>query len=198
MPRLHAQSQRPNRSRNQHFPRRGFSRLARDFHAARIQSLHFIAQPQRGQLKPVRPKRIRLDNLRARFDIRLVHAKHRLRLRRVQLVETPLRPHRLMQQRPHGAIRDENRILQPLVKILDLQWSRFLSVGFTRRRSSSHARRSQPHPQVSAQDPLGWPIIRAFCEGWVAPSTPPDRAASCCFQSGILPKARSSVCTLAP
>src|SRR5205085_1590094 len=51
------------------------------------------ARPQRPELEAIRAERVRLDDLRTRFDVLLVHTKDCFGLRGVQLVEAPLRPH---------------------------------------------------------------------------------------------------------
>jgi len=93
MARLHAEPQRPNRTGDQHFACSRLTGLARNFHAPAIQPLHFIAKPQRPELEAIRAERVRLDDLRTRFDVLLVHTKDCFGLRGVQLVEAPLRPH---------------------------------------------------------------------------------------------------------
>jgi hypothetical protein len=57
----------------------------------------------------------------ARLDVRLVHAKNGFRFGAIQLIETALRANRFMQQRTHRAIGNENRVLQPFIKFLNLQ-----------------------------------------------------------------------------
>ncbi len=91
MARLHAEAQRPDRARYQDFPRRGFARFAGDFHAAAVEPLHFFAEAERRELEAIRPKRVGLDDLCARFDVRLVDTEYRFRLGRVQLIKTALR-----------------------------------------------------------------------------------------------------------
>ena len=67
----------------------------------------------------VRAKRIGFNELRARLDIRLVKAEHGLGVRGIQLVDRSLLPHRVVEQRAHGAIADEDSLLQPLVKVFN-------------------------------------------------------------------------------
>ena len=76
-----ADAQRTDRAGDQHLVRRGFARLARNFHAAMIERHHLLGQSQRRQFRAVRAEGIGLDDLRAGLDVGLVHAKNRLRLR---------------------------------------------------------------------------------------------------------------------
>src|SRR6267378_679661 len=70
---------------------------------------------------PMEPaiKTSRAADMRARLNISLVDAENRFRLGRIQFVKAALRTHGFMEHRSHRAISNENRVLQPLVKILD-------------------------------------------------------------------------------
>ena len=120
MARLHPQPERPEGACDQHFARCRLACLACDFHTPAVQPLHFIAKPQRRQLKAVRSERVGLDNLRARFDIRLMYTKNRFRLGGVQLIEASLRPDGFMQHRSHRSIGDKDGVFEPLIEIMNL------------------------------------------------------------------------------
>ncbi len=127
MARLHADTQRADRSGDQHFAGSGFARFARDFHAAAVEFLHFIAEAERLQLEAIRAEGIGLDDLRTGLDVGLVHAEDRFRLDGIHFVEAALRADGFVQQRAHRAIGDEDGMFQALVEIVDLQICRILS-----------------------------------------------------------------------
>src|SRR5207253_9846271 len=62
-----------------------------DFHAAAVEALHILAEAERRELEAICAKGVGFDDLRARFDIRLVNAEDRFRLGGIQFVETALR-----------------------------------------------------------------------------------------------------------
>ena len=126
MARLHTDAERTDRAGNQNFARGGFARFAGNFHAAAVQALHFVAKAERCELEAIRAEGVGLDDLRAGFDVRLMHAKDRFGLGGVQLIEAALRAHRFVQHRTHGAIGDEDGIFQPLVEVLNFHGSIFL------------------------------------------------------------------------
>src|SRR5437016_13176064 len=105
MARLHTQTEWPDRARDEHFPRRGLAGFPRNLDAAAVESLHLVAESQRRQLEAIRSERIGLDDLRARLDVCLLHAEDRFRLRRVQLVRSPLLTHCRGQHRTTPPIR---------------------------------------------------------------------------------------------
>ena len=111
MARLDAEPERPDRARDQHFARGRFAGFASDFHAPAVQALHFVAESQRRELEAIRGKGVRLDDMRTRFDVGLMHAKNCFRLRCIQFVEATLRPYDFVEHRAHRSIGDENRIL---------------------------------------------------------------------------------------
>src|SRR5713226_915129 len=80
MPRLYTESQRPDGASNQDFAGSRFARFAGYFHAAAVEALDFFGESERRELEAIRPKRISLDDLRARFDVGLMNAKYRFRL----------------------------------------------------------------------------------------------------------------------
>ncbi len=122
MARLHAQPQRPHGACHQHFAL-AESRASRAiFTPAAVEPLHFVAQSQRRELESIGAKGVGLDNLRAGFDVGLVHAKNRFRLRGIQLIETALRSHCFVQQRTHRPVGNENGVLQTFVEFLNLQF----------------------------------------------------------------------------
>ena len=127
MPRLHADSQRPDRPGNQHFARSRIARLARNLYPAPVQPLYFITEPQRLQLEAIRSKRVGLDDLRAGFDVRLMDAEDGFGLGGIQLIEAALRAHRFVQHRTHRAIGDEDAVLDSFVEFLNSQGWIFLA-----------------------------------------------------------------------
>ena len=148
MARLDAEPERPDGARDQHFARGGFAGFASDFYAPAVQTLHFVAESQRRELEAIRGKRVRLDDLRARFDIRLVHAKNRFRLRSVQLVEATLRAYDFVEHRAHRSIGDENRVLQPLIEIVNFHVFELKSFNKPRiHRAPQRRKRCRLHPK---------------------------------------------------
>ena len=121
MARLHAEAERADRAGDQHFARSGFAGFAGDFHAAAVEALHFVGEAERRELEAIRAERIGLDDLRAGFDVGLVHAEDGFGLGGIQLVEAALRADSFVQHRAHRAIGDENRIFQPFVEIENFQ-----------------------------------------------------------------------------
>jgi hypothetical protein len=81
---------------------------AADFHAAAIEALDFVGQPERREFEAIGAERIRFNDLRTGFDISLVNSKHGFRLGRIQFVEAALRANGFVQHRAHRAIRDED------------------------------------------------------------------------------------------
>jgi len=106
--RLHAEPQRADGAGNKHFARGGFARFAGDLHAAAVEPLDFVAEAEGHELEAIRAKGIGFDDVRAGFDVGLVHAKDGFRFRGVELVEAALRAHGFVQHRAHRAIGDKN------------------------------------------------------------------------------------------
>ena len=149
MARLHAEAERADGAGDEHFARRGFARFAGDLYAAAVEALNFVGQAERGELEAIRAESIGFDDLRAGFDVSLVHAEDGFGLGGVQLIEAALRAHGFVQHRAHRAIGDEDRVFQPLVEIVNLQQCSVLScpAGNMRR----NARRA-----LSVSVPSGW------------------------------------------
>src|SRR4029077_13923814 len=116
-----ANAQRSYGAGDQAFAGGGIARFAGYFYPAAVEALEFIAQAKRFELEAIGAKGVGLDNLRAGFDVGLVHAEDRFRLGGVQFIEAALRSYRFVQQLTHRTIGDENRIFQPLVEILNFQ-----------------------------------------------------------------------------
>src|SRR5260370_686597 len=93
MPRLYTESQRPDGAGNQDFAGSGFARFAGNLYATAVEALDFFGKSKWCELEAIRTKRISFDDVRARFDVGLVHAKYRFRLGRIQFVEAPRRTH---------------------------------------------------------------------------------------------------------
>ena len=118
---LHAEAERSNGAGDQNFARGGFACFAGDFHAAGIEALHFVGETERGELEAVCAESVGLDDLRARFDVSLMHAEDGLGFRGVEFIEAALRADGFVQHRAHRAIRDEDRIFQPFIEVKNLQ-----------------------------------------------------------------------------
>src|SRR5271157_3054177 len=123
MARLHADAERPDGAGDKDLARRGFPRFAGDLHAAAVQALHVVAEAEGSELEAVRPEGVGFDDLRARFDVALVDTENRFRLGGVEFVKAAYRSHGFVQHGAHRAVRNENRILQPFVEILNLHES---------------------------------------------------------------------------
>src|SRR5260370_2348625 len=118
---LDTDAQRSDGAGDQHFARGGFASFAGDFYGAAVKAVHFITEARRFELEASGAERVGLNDLRARVDIRLMHAKDGFRLRGVQLIEAALRAHGFVQHGTHRPVADEDGIFQPLVEILDFQ-----------------------------------------------------------------------------
>ena len=121
------------------------------FTPRRIEALDFIAEAERRELETVGAESIGLDDLRAGFDISLVHAEDRFGLGGVEFIEASLRADRFMQKGTHRAVGDEDGIFEAFVEVLNFQlrctWNLFfrtstkrlsVSVPSGRRRCSSN------------------------------------------------------------
>src|SRR5260370_9922653 len=128
MARLYAESERPDGAGNQNFAGGRFARFAGNFHAAAVEALDFFGKAEGRELEAIRAKRVGFDDVRAGFDVRLVDTEYRFRLCRIHLIKAALRADGFVQHRAHRAIRDENRVFQPLIEVKNLHGSCFLSV----------------------------------------------------------------------
>jgi len=90
MARLHAHAQRTDGTCNQYFAGGRFTRFAGNFHAAAVEALDFFAEAKRRELEAIGAEGVRFDDLRARFDVSLVHTEYRFRLGGIHLVEAAL------------------------------------------------------------------------------------------------------------
>src|SRR5947209_543076 len=90
MPGLHAEPQRTHGAGNQDFARRRFARFAGKFYAAAVQALHIVAKPQWAKLETIRAEGIGLDDVRAGFDISLMHTENSFWLGSVEFIEAAL------------------------------------------------------------------------------------------------------------
>src|SRR5208283_4710059 len=123
MARLHTDAQRADGAGYEHFASGGLPRFTGDFHATAVQALNIFAEANGSKLEAVRAKGIRLDDLRAGFNVRLMHTENGFGFRGVQLVEAADCADGFVQQGTHGAIRNENGVLEPVVEILYFHWS---------------------------------------------------------------------------
>ncbi len=82
-------------------------RAARDLRRRLVDGLRLLRETVRRELERVRAEGVRLDRLRARSHVRLVHLGDELGLLERQLVEAHVDEHALaVQHRPHGAVED--------------------------------------------------------------------------------------------
>src|SRR6266478_5245846 len=119
--RLHADAERTDGAGDQDFAGSGVTGFAGDLDAAAIEALHFVTKAERFELEAIGAEGVGLDDLRAGFNIGLVHAKHGLRLGGVHFIEAALRADRVVQHRAHRAIGDENGVFYALIEILNFQ-----------------------------------------------------------------------------
>jgi len=61
MARLNADAEGANRAGDQYFAGGGFARFAGNFHAAAVESLHFVAKAQGSEFEAIRAKCIRFE-----------------------------------------------------------------------------------------------------------------------------------------
>ena len=107
-------------------PRRYFVESTKDF----------IAKAERSKLETIRTESVGFDDLRAGFDIGLVHAKHGFRLGGVDFVKAALRADDFVQHRAHSAIGDEDGVLQPFIKIEDFHNVSARKINYARARTN--------------------------------------------------------------
>jgi len=67
-----------------------FSRFAGNLHAAMINRSDLLGEPERGELRTIRAKRVCFDDLGAGVDVRLVHPEDSLGLGEIKLFEATL------------------------------------------------------------------------------------------------------------
>ena len=85
------------------------ARLPREADGRRVDLPELVLEEMRGELRPVRAERVRLDQLRAGADVADVHRDHALRLAEVRLLGTAQARHRGGDQRAHPAVGDDRR-----------------------------------------------------------------------------------------
>src|ERR1700731_1093183 len=127
MARLHADTQRADGTGDEDFASGRFARFAGDFDAAAVEALDFFPKAERLEFEAIRAEGVGFDDLCARFDVSLVDAEYRFRLARIHFIEAALRSHGVVEHRAHRAIGDKDGVFQPLVEIMNLHSSCFLS-----------------------------------------------------------------------
>ncbi len=80
MSRLYADAERADGTCNQYLACGRVARLAGDFYAASVEPLDFVAQAERFEFETIGAEGVGLDDLRAGFDVGLMHAKDCFRL----------------------------------------------------------------------------------------------------------------------
>ena len=95
------------------------ARLAGDLHAAVIEFRDAFFQTEGAELVAVGSEGVGLEDVRPGPEVSHVNAKYFLGARGVQLVHAALRPQVFVQQRAHGAVRDERGLAQPLLEFVD-------------------------------------------------------------------------------
>src|SRR5690349_2012302 len=78
-----------------------------------------FAKPESAKLRAICAERVRLNDLRAGLDVRLMHAKDFFAIRCIQLIEATLVAYSVKQQRSHRAIGYEDGLPQSFIEIFD-------------------------------------------------------------------------------
>ena len=112
-------SERPDRSGDQYFMRRGVPRFACEFHAAMIEFHDAVGEADVSELVAIRAECIGLDDLRAGLDIQLMEAKDDFTVGRVQLIAGAMVADAFVQQRAHASVADEDGLFQAVVEIFN-------------------------------------------------------------------------------
>src|SRR4029434_193373 len=118
---LHAETERADGAGDENFAGGGFASFAGDFDSAGVEALYFVAETDRREFEAVGAEGVGFDDMRSGFDVGLVHPEDGFGLRGIKLVEAALRTDGLVQHRAHRAVGDQNRILQPLIKVEHLR-----------------------------------------------------------------------------
>ena len=121
-------SQRPDGAGNQDFVFRGLARFPGNFHGAMVQFGHPIGHAELTELVAIGAECVGFDDLRASFDIGLMDVKDGFAVGDVELVHAALRADRFVEQRAHGSVAYQDRLLQPFVEIFDAHRFWFLPV----------------------------------------------------------------------
>ena len=86
-----------------------------DARAREIDRVHLLGETEAGQLQPVGAEGVRLDDLGARTEVRLMDADHEVGLRQVEVLERPVQEDALgIELRAHRAVADEHPLTQGL------------------------------------------------------------------------------------
>ena len=86
--------------------------VARDPGALRVDGVQLVGDAERPELDAIGAERVRLDDVRARADVFLVHFGDQIRLRHVQRIEALVDEHALrIQHRPHCAVEEHERFM---------------------------------------------------------------------------------------
>ncbi len=116
---LLADSERADGAGEENFVARGFACFAGDFHTTMNQLRGAVVEAGGGELITIGAESVGLEDLRAGVEIGLMDAEYGFGLRRVQLFEAALRAGEFVEHRAHGAIGDEDRVLQSFVEFFN-------------------------------------------------------------------------------
>jgi len=93
--------------------------LNRSFDELNLTQPDLVAEAERSELDAVRAERVRLDDVRARADVLLMHFSNQVRLRHVERVEALVDEDALrVQHRPHRAVAHEDAFSERIQKRL--------------------------------------------------------------------------------
>jgi hypothetical protein len=84
-----------------------------------VQLCDAVGHSELREFVPIRAEGIGLDYLSARFDVRLMDAKHGFRVRRIELVNAALRADCFVEERAHRPVGDEDGLFEALVEIFN-------------------------------------------------------------------------------
>ena len=105
-----AVAERPDRAGDQDVRARHLARLARELHGVAVDPGDVVVEVQSGELGAVGAEGVRLDQLRARLDVRDVHRHDDLRRDEIRLLRSPQPARRgARDQRPRAAVGDDRR-----------------------------------------------------------------------------------------
>ena len=84
-----------------------------------IQLGNAVGHAELAELVAIGAESIGLDDLRAGFDVGLMNVKNGFGVRDVELVHAALRAHGFIEQRAHGAVGDQDRLLQSFFEVFN-------------------------------------------------------------------------------
>ena len=102
-------AERPDRARDEHVAAGHLPRVARDLRGRLVDRADVVLEVALAELSPVRPERVRLDQLRAGADEPEVEGEHALRRTQIRLLGAAQPRNGARDEDSHSAVRDDGR-----------------------------------------------------------------------------------------